>query len=167
MPKLNIENNMFGCTVPLVIKDRFFMVSKGQKADLFTVFAAEGKDLVIFEVIENAPEPNPLSEVTKTPDGVITATDRTTGKVIYQLKPGYRGSAIIGALRDKEVEVLINDEMIRAGDTTLAADQMQGEVGLVVGDDGSVTRGSSLPSSVSDLFHPLEDFGQRSSGKSK
>jgi hypothetical protein len=153
MPSLNMQNTLLNCSVPLKINDRYFVVNKGQKEDLFTVFVSEGDEVLIFEVIENTPEPNPLTEVTKGPDGLITATNRLSGEVEYEIKPGYKGSSVFGHTQGGEVEVSIDDRMIKAGNTTLEANQIQNEVGLVVGNDGKVTRGSSLPEPVRALFN--------------
>jgi hypothetical protein len=152
MPSLNMENTLLNCSVPLRINDRFFVVNKGEKEDLFTVFVSEGDEVLIFEVVENTPEPNPLTEVTKGADGLITATNRLSGDVEYEIRPGYKGSSVFGYTEGGEVEVSIDDRLIKAGNTTLEASQIQNEVGLVVGNDGQVSRGSSLPEPVRALF---------------
>jgi hypothetical protein len=149
--ELNIGGNLFSCPIPLVFKNRYFFVAKGDKEDIFSVFILKDGEPV-FEVYENQPHDNPLTEVTKTPVGVITVSDKKSGAFMYKIRPGYKASSIFGRIKDKEAEIFISDRELRVGGTTLRDNSIQAEVGVILNDDGSTSIGATIPPEARHLF---------------
>jgi len=151
IPQLNIGGSLFSCPIPLVLEDRYFLVARGDKEDLFTVFfLKDGKP--IFEIYENEPRENSVTEVTKTGAGIITVTDRQTGNFVYKVRPGYKGSSIFGRIKGGETEIAINDREIRVGGSTVIDCTIEAEVGIVLFKDGRTAIGAAIPAEARDLF---------------
>ena len=149
--RLNIGNSLFNCPIPLVLKDRYFFVEVGETEDLFTVFFLRDREPV-FEIYRNEPYENPITEVTKTPPGVITVADRETGGFLDKVRPGYKGSSVFGRFKDEDAEILINDREIRVGTNRIAGNVLQTEVGIIVNEDGGFGLGSRIPPEARHLF---------------
>lgn len=150
-PQLNIGSSLFSCLVPLVLEDRYFFVAEGTKEDLFTVFfLKDGKP--IFEIYENEPRENPITEVTKTSVGVVTVADRQTGRFVYKVRPGFKGSSIFGRIKEEEAEIVINDREIRVGNSKVVDCTIQAEVGIILFKDGGMAIGATIPAEARHLF---------------
>jgi hypothetical protein len=150
-PRLNIGNSLFICPVPLVFESRYFFVEEGKTEDLFSVFfLQDGKPL--FEIYRNQPSDNPITEVTKTPVGIITVAERGTAKFLYKVRPGYKGSSVFGRIKGEETEIVIRDDKIQIGTSQVISCTIQAEVGIVVAEDGAIGIGTRLPQEVRHLF---------------
>jgi|GEM_PF-1187922 len=148
---LNIGGSLFSCPIPLVLKNRYFFVAKGDEEDVFSVFILkDGKP--VFEVYENQPRDNSLTDVTETPVGVITVSDKKSGAFMYKIRPGYKASSIFGRIKDEETEIFISDRELRVGGVTLVNNSIQAEVGVILNDDGSTSIGATIPPEARHLF---------------
>jgi len=149
--ELNIGGCLFRCPIPIIFKDRYFFVAKSDGKDLFSVFILkDGKP--VFEVYENQPMNNTVTDVSKTSRGIITVSDKNTGDFLYKIRPGYKGSSIFGHIKDNKIEIYISDRELRAGGVTLLGSTVQSEVGIILYEDGSTAVGASIPAEARHLF---------------
>lgn len=144
-------NEFSSFAVPLVFGGRYFVLEPGEPPQL-TVFFEEGGS-PLFEVLRNEPVDNPRSETSRSPAGVITVVDRTTGGFLYKVRPGSETSVVFGRLGGGEVEARVSDKNLRIGGITLSNNTFDGAMaGVVVEEDGAVRIGCALPPAVVALL---------------
>lgn len=144
-------NEFTSFSVPLVFAGRYFVLEPGEPPRL-TVFS-ERDGVAEFEVLRNEPVANPRSETVKSPAGIVTVTDRETGRFLYKTRPGSDTSVAFGTLQGGEVQARISDRSISVGGITLTNNRFDGVMaGVVVQDDGGVGIGCALPAAVAALL---------------
>jgi hypothetical protein len=143
-------NEFITFSVPLVFEGRYFILEPGDPPRVSVVAEYEGGP--VFEVMQNEPVDNPLSEVAKTATGVVTVSDKK-GKFLYKVRPRYETSIVFGKIDGGEISVRITDRSIQVGGITLENNVFNGVMaGVVVRADGSVTIGASIPPALLHWF---------------
>ena len=138
-------------SVPLVFCGRYFVLEPGEPPQL-TVFV-EQNGAPVFEVLRNEPVDNPRSDVSRTPAGIVTVSDRETGRFLYKIRPASDTSVAFGTLDGGEVQAKISDRALSVGGITLENNMFDGVMaGVVVRDDGGVGIGCALPAAVAALL---------------
>jgi len=144
-------NEFKSFSVPLVFGGRYFVLEPGELPQL-TVFVERG-GLAEFEVLRNEPVDSPHSAVTKSAAGVVTVTDRESGRFLYKIRPGSETSVAFGTLQGGDVQARISDKALSVGGITLTNNRFDGVMaGVVVQDDGGVGIGCALPPAVVALL---------------
>ena len=140
-------NEFIGFSVPLVFEGRYFIMEPGDPPKLTVVLEVEGKP--VFEVIKNAPSDNSYTEVTKTPAGIVTVSERESGKFLYKIRPGSETSVAFGKIDGGEISVIISDRKIQVGGINLQNNTFGGNMaGVVVRTDGGTGIGAPIPAQV-------------------
>ena len=138
-------------SVPLAFEGRYFILEPSDPPRVSVVRELDGDP--VFEVIRNEPVDNPLSEVTKTAVGVVTVSDKQTGRFLYKVRPRYETSVVFGKIDGGEVSARITDRNIQVGGLTLENNVFNGVMaGVVVRADGSVSVGASMPPALLRWF---------------
>jgi len=138
-------------SVPLVFRRRYFVLEPGTPP-LLSVFLEEG-GASVFEVLKNEPVQNPLSEVTKSPVGIVTVAESRGGRFLYKVRPGSETSIAFGRIDGGELAARISDTSIQVGGITVKNSVFNGVMaGVVVDDDGGVAIGAPLPPAVVKLL---------------
>jgi hypothetical protein len=144
-------NEFTSFSVPLVFSGRYFLLEPGSPAHL-SVFLEVG-GTAVFEVLKNQPVENPYSDVAQSAAGIVTVTDRESGRFLYKVRPGSETSIAFGKLDGGEVSARIADTKLQVGGITLQSNVFDGVMaGLVVRDDGGVAIGAALPPVVRRLL---------------
>jgi hypothetical protein len=140
-------NEFTSFSVPFVFEGRYFIMEPGDPPKITVVVEVNGEP--VFEVLKNEPKENPLSEVTKTAAGFVTVSDKETGKFLYKVRPRYETSVVFGRIDGDEVSARITDRSIQVGTITIQNNLFNGSMaGIVVGRDGSINIGASIPPAV-------------------
>lgn len=107
----------------------------------------------MFEVVRNEPGDAPMSEVTKTPTGVVTVSDEA-GRFLYKVRPQDEIRVVFGKKDGGQVSVLVTDKKIQVGVATIKNSRFDGEMaGVVIRPNGGVDIGASIPPA---LLHWLQ-----------
>lgn len=141
-----VGGNQFNdVTFPLVFEDRYFMLEASPEKDVWTVLQLKDGDLII-EVLQNEPHPNPSTEVTTNPTGIITVSDKDSGKFLYKIRPENKNTSIFGSINGAETEIKITDKEIRVGTNSFQKNMVIGSsVGIMVDKNGGMGMGGGLP----------------------
>jgi hypothetical protein len=142
----NVGGNQFkNVTFPLVFEDRYFMLEASPEKDVWTVLQLKDGDLII-EVLKNEPHQNPSTEVTTNPTGIITVSDKDSGKFLYKIRPESKSTSIFGSINGEETEIKITDNEIRVGTNSFQKNMVIGSsVGIMVDKNGGMGMGGGLP----------------------
>lgn len=144
-------NEFTSFSVPLVFDGRYFILEPGNPP-LITVVSSQGGQ-PRFEVLKNQPVTDDVSEVTSTPPGIVTVSDRASGRFLYKVRPGSETSVIFGQLDGGELQVRITDRRIQIGGTVLENNTFSGTMaGVVVRPDGGMSIGAPIPPEVRAWF---------------
>jgi len=137
-------NEFTGFSVPLMFEGRYFILEPGDPP-LVTVFV-EREGQPVFEVMKNRPVANLLTQVSMNATGVVTVSEKVSGRFLYKIRPGSDTSVAFGKLGGGEISARITDRSIQAGDTMIQNSAFSGEMtGLVVDATGSIGIGAKLP----------------------
>ena len=140
-------NEFVGFSVPLIFEGRHFILEPGDPPKITVVLEIDGEP--VFEVLKNEPATNPITDVSKTPPGIITIGEKGTGKFLYKVRPGSESSVAFGKLDGGEISVKISDRTIQAGGITLENNTFVGNMaGVVIRADGSVGIGAPIPQKI-------------------
>ncbi len=140
-------NEFIGFSVPLVFEGRYFIMEPGNPPNITVV--REIKGTPVFEVLKNEPSSNPSTDVSKTPPGIITISDKESGRFLYKIRPGSETSVAFGKLDGGEISATISDKKIQVGGVTLENNIFIGNMaGVIVRPDGSVGIGAPIPTLV-------------------
>ena len=142
----NVGGNQFkNVTFPFVFEDRYFMLEASSEKDVWTVLQLKDGDLII-EVLKNEPHQNPSTEVTTNPTGIITVSDKDSGKFLYKIRPESKSTSIFGSINGEETEIKITDKEIRVGTNSFQKNMVIGlSVGIMVDKNGGIGMGGGLP----------------------
>ena len=149
----NVGSNQFkNVTFPLVFEDRYFMLEASPEKDVWTVLQLKDGDLII-EVLKNEPQQNPSTEVTTNPTGIITVSDKDSGKFLYKIRPESKNTSIFGSINGAETEIKITDKEIRVGTNSFQNNMVIGSsVGIMVDKNGGMGMGGGLPKEFGKLI---------------
>jgi hypothetical protein len=141
-----VRNELTTFSVPLAFEGRYFILEHCTPPRVSVVREHEG--FPVFEVVRNEPGDAPMSEVTKTPAGVVTVSDKA-GHLLYKVRPQDETSVVLEKADGGEVSVLITDQKIRVGVATIKNTQFNGAMaGIVVWANGGVGLNASIPSTL-------------------
>lgn len=145
-------NEFSSFSVPLVFEDRYFVLEPGDPP-LLTVFIERNGEPV-FEVLKNDPKQNDISEVTKSDAGIVTVSEKSSGRFLYKVRPGSETSIVFGRLNGEEISASITDRYIKVGDNTLENNKFVGNMaGVVVDSSGNTRIGAiTIPEQVVKLL---------------
>lgn len=119
----------------------------GDPPKITVVLEVEGKP--VFEVIKNEPSNNSYTEVTKTPLGIVTVSERESEKFLYKIRQGSEISVAFGKIDGGEISVIISDRKIQVGSLDLQNNKSDGNMaGVVVRPDGGTGIGAPIPPQV-------------------
>ncbi len=144
-------STFINCSVPLAFKGRYFILESGNPPSFSVVLEHSGKP--VFEVKKNVPSENPVTEVSISMAGVVTVSDKTTGKFLYKFRPESETSIVFGKIDGGEISAKISDKRIQVGGTTLENCTFNGVgAGVVVDENGGIGIGAPIPKSLLVLF---------------
>ncbi len=119
----------------------------GDPPSLTAVYEQDRKP--IFEILKNEPSENPLTDVSRTPPGIVTVSDKQSGRFLYKIRPASETSVAFGKLDGGEISARITDRMIQVGGITLENNKFVGTMaGVVVDAKGGVGIGAAIPPKV-------------------
>ncbi len=137
-------SEFINCSVPLAFEGRYFIVESGDPP-LISVMR-EYNNQPVFEVRQNKPGDNPLSDVSRTPAGIITVSDKKTSRFMYKIRPGSETSVVFGKIDGGEISARITDKLIQVGGVTVENCAFNGVgAGIVVDSKGGVGLGCPIP----------------------
>lgn len=140
-------NEFIGFSVPLVFEGRYFIMEPGNPPNITVV--REVKGTPVFEVLKNEPSSNPSTDVSKTPPGIITVSDKESGGFLYKIRPGSDTSVAFGKLDGGEISVTISDKKIQVKGVSLENNIFtENMAGVIVRPDGSIKIGAPIPTQV-------------------
>ena len=140
-------NEFTGFSVPLVFEGRYFVMEPGNPPSI-SVFL-ERNSQPAFEVLKNQPVENDVTDVSMTPPGIVTVSEKSSGRFLYKVRPDSETSIAFGTLQGQEVTVRITDQMIQAGSVRLENNRFVGGMaGVVVRLYGGVGIGAQIPQIV-------------------
>lgn len=144
-------NEFSSFSVPLVFDGRYFVLESGESA-LLSVFTEQDGEAV-FEVLKNAAVSNPVSDSTSNQTGIVTVSEKATGRFLYKVRPDSETSIAFGKLDGGEISARISDRSIQVGDMSIVNIQFNGAMaGVVVEPNGKVAIGGPIPSAVLRLL---------------
>lgn len=144
-------STFINCSVPLAFKGRYFILEQGNPPCFSVILEHDG--LPVFEIRKNEPLDNPITDVSISSAGIITVSDKTTGKFLYKFRPESDTSIVFGKIDGGEISVKISDNRIQAGGVTLENCVFNGVgAGVLVDEKGGVGIGAPVPSSLLALF---------------
>ena len=144
-------SEFIGFSVPLVFEGRYFLLEPSTEA-LVSVFT-EKNGQAVFEVLKNKPVPNGVTDVVTNAAGVVTVSDKTSGKFLYKVRPGSETSVAFGKLDGGEISARITDRQIQVGRITIENCSFVGNMaGVVVDPNGGVGIGAPIPHIVLRLL---------------
>ena len=141
-------SEFIGFSVPLIFKERYFVLEPGDTPLLSVFVVMNGKP--VFEVLKNRPVENPTTNVSATPVGFVTVTNKRTGKFIYKVRPGSETSVAFGTLNGDEMDVRIDDKRILIGTNQLANSKFYEMAGVLVEPDGTILIVAPIPPKVKE-----------------
>ena len=127
-------NEFSSFSVPLVFDGRYFVLEPGDPALLSVFIEREGE--AVFEVLKNKGVNNPITEVASNATGVLTVTDKASGKI-----------------DGGEISARVSDRSIQVGGVTVENNWFHGAMaGVVVQTNGGVGIGAPIPPEVLKLL---------------
>ena len=143
-------NTFVNCSVPFAFNGRYFILATGNPPSFSVVLEHNGKP--VFEIVNNNPCDNPLTDAVINATGIITVSDKVTGKFIYKFRPESDTSIVFGKIDDGEMIVKISDKRIQIGSNTFENNTVANcGAGIVVNGD-SISMGAPIPASLRALF---------------
>ena len=110
------SNEFTNFSIPLAFDGRYFILEPVSPPLLSVIVEEAGQPA--FEVLKNRPAGTATSNAAVTPPGIVTVTNKTTGKFIYKVRPGSETSIAFGTLTGDELVVRITDRMVQIGTNT-------------------------------------------------
>jgi hypothetical protein len=144
-------STFINCSVPLAFKGRYFILESGDPPSFSVVLEHNGKP--IFEIKKNVPSDNPITVASISGAGIITVSDKATGKFLYKFRPESETSIVFGKIDGGEISAKISDKRIQVGGVTLENCIFNGVgAGVVVDGNGGIGIGAPIPKSLLTLF---------------
>lgn len=144
-------SKFISCSVPLAFKGRYFILEPGNPPLLSVVLDYNGTPL--FEIKRNKPMDNAITDVYISGAGIITVSDKATGRFLYKFRPDSETSIVFGKIDADEISAKISDKRIQVGGLTLENCTFNGVgAGVVVEENGAVGIGAPFPKSLLALI---------------
>lgn len=144
-------STFINCSVPLAFEGRYFILEPGNPPFFSVVLEKDGKP--VFEIKKNVPSENPITDVSISGAGIITVSDKTTGKFLYKFRPESETSIVFGKIDGGEISAKISDKRIQVGGVTIENCTFNGVgAGIVVNKNGGFGIGAPVPKSLLSLF---------------
>jgi len=144
-------STFINCSVPLAFKGRYFILEPGNLPLFSVVLDHNGQ--AVFEIRRNKPCDNPLTDVSVSGAGIITVSEKSTGKFLYKFRPESETSIVFGKIDGGEITAKISDRKIQVGGITIENCTFNGVgAGIVVDENGGVGIGAPIPESLLRLF---------------
>lgn len=145
------ENTFNNCSVPLAFKGRYFILEPGNPPSFSVVLEHDGKPA--FEIKSNKPCDNPVTDVSVSSAGIVTASEKGTGKFLYKFRPEPETYIVFRKLDGSETSARISDKQIQVGSVTVRNCILEGiGAGIALDENGSVGIGAPIPPSVLALL---------------
>lgn len=140
------------CSIPLAFAGHYFILEPGTPNPLISiVIEHEGKP--VFVVYRNEPKDSNLYNVTKTPPGITTVAEKSTGRFLYKVRPGSETSLVFGTIKGDKISAIITDRLIKVGGVQIENCVFNGVgAGIVVDEHGGVAIGCPIPPALIQLF---------------
>lgn len=140
------------CSIPLAFAGHYFIIEPGTPNPLISI-VIEHEDKPVFVVYRNEPKDSNLYNVTKTPPGIITVAEKSTGRFLYKVRPGSETSLVFGTIKGDKISAIINDRLIKVGGIQIENCVFSGVgAGIVVDEHGGVGIGCPIPPALIQLF---------------
>ena len=137
--------NILNCSVPLILMGHYFLIESYNPFKMTVIINFNGYP--ICEIRNNRPVSNAITEVSMTPPGIITVSERTTGKFLFKIRPDSETSIVFGKISGKEETITINDKMIKFGSNIIQNNTIANSgIGISIDQYGSFDLGGPLPS---------------------
>jgi hypothetical protein len=144
-------SKFINCSVPLAFQGRYFVLESGNPPLLSVVLEHYGKP--VFEIKKNTPSNNPLTDVVISATGIITVSEKATGRFLYKFRPTSETSIVFGKIDGGEISAKITDKLIQVGGLTIKNMVFNGVgAGIIVDEKGGVGIGAPIPKSLLQLF---------------
>ena len=144
-------SKFINCSVPLAFRGRYFILEPSTPPLISVVLDHNGQAL--FEIKQNKPYENPLTDVAISGAGIITVSEKSTGKFLYKFRPESETSIIFGKIDGGEITAQISDKKIQVGGSTIENCTFNGvDAGIVVDEKGGVSIGAPIPEALLRLF---------------
>lgn len=144
-------STFINCSVPLAFNGRYFILEPGNPPSFSVVLEYEGSP--VFEIKNNKPCDNPLTDVVVNATGIVTISEKITGRFLYKFRPESETSVIFGNINGGEITAKISDKRIQIGGMTVENCTFSGcGAGIVVDEKGGIGMGAPIPASLLALF---------------
>ncbi len=129
-----ISNNY---SVPLAFDEHYFVLESGPLPQISVIGEFDG--CPIFEVYRNNPILNLLSEPIENAEGIVTMSDRHTGRFLYSIHLGPEINIGLGKIDGGVLTARITDNHILVGDHHIDNHEFNGaSTGIIVDYEGRV-----------------------------
>jgi len=144
-------STFINCSIPLAFSGRYFILEPGNPPAFSVVLEYNGAP--VFEIKNNEPCDNPLTNVVKNAAGIVTVSEKSTGKFLYKFRPESETSIVFGNINGGEMTAKISDKRIQIGGITMENNTFVNcGAGVVVDQNGGVSMGAPIPASLLALF---------------
>ena len=134
-------------SVPLVFKDRYFILEPGDPPLLTVVSEKDGE--TFFEVLKNEPRENPLSEASLPSPGTIAVSPKSGGDLLYTIHPGTETKVAFVKIDGEQMTARITESSVEVEGITLRNNTFIGDMtGVSLMPDGGVSIGARIPRRV-------------------
>ena len=147
---IQLGTNILSCLFPVSLDNRRFIRIGSENGRYFISVIASYDNTVDFEIVNNAPRSNALSNVFTTHSGTLVVNSLKTGDLIYKVDVG---SEITVFYNNKVIK--ITEDKIIADGTTLVGNSINTGVGIILHKNGSIGIGGSvgnIPKPVMELY---------------
>ena len=144
-------STFINCSVPLAFKGRYFVLEPSDPPSFSVILEHNGNP--VFEIRQNQPSDNPVTDVSISAAGIVTVSDKATGRFLYKFRPESETSIVFGKIDGGEISAKISDKRIQVGGITLENCTFNGVgAGVAVYENGGVGIGAPIPASLLALF---------------
>jgi hypothetical protein len=152
---IQLGTNIFNCLFPISLDNRRFLRIGSENGRYFISTIVSDDNVVDFEIVNNVPRVNSLSNVFTTKSGTLVVNSLKTGDLIYKVDVG---SEITVTYKNQVVK--ITEDRIVAGGTILTGNSINAGVGVILFKDGGSALGGSvanIPKNVMELYKRASD----------
>ena len=125
-------NEFTGFSVPLVFEERYFIIEPGSPPLVTVVMEIEEEP--VFEILKNQPCLNDVTLASSDSKGIVTVSDKATGKFLYRVLPDSETVVIFAKSDGGDCPAVITDDEIRLGGMIVENAPYQGSLAGVVVD---------------------------------
>ena len=147
---IQLGTNILNCLFPVSLDNSRFIRIGEENGRYFISVIVSCDDTVDFEIVNNVPRSNALSNVFTTHSGTLVVNSLKTGDLIYKVDVG---SEIIVSYNNKVMK--ITEDKIIAGGITLGSNSINTGVGIILHKNGGTGIGGSvgnIPKRVMELY---------------